>query len=67
MLSAGRLRMLQTCRDRGWNCVDASQALLTAVHAGQTVYYADDPHLNVDGNAVVARLMANYLKPAVDF
>jgi hypothetical protein len=60
-LTQGRLRLLRTCDERGWRCIDMTPYFQEAVDAGQTVYNAFDFHLDASGNKIVSDVVANYL------
>jgi hypothetical protein len=60
-MAESRLKLIAFCREQGWYCLDAEPALRAAVEAGQTVYYKFDSHLDDSGNAVLAKLVQDYL------
>lgn len=60
-LVEGRAALLEQCAQRGWRCVDAADAFVAAVDAGQTVYNAFDFHLDATGNRLAAQLLGQYL------
>jgi hypothetical protein len=60
-LSQSRLRLVQTCQDRGWSCLDLYPLLRAQADHAEQVYYADLPSLNPAGNRVVAQAAAEML------
>jgi hypothetical protein len=60
-LTSGRQRLVQTCEERGWRCIDMAPYFQEAIDAGQTVYNAYDFHLDASGNQIVSNVAANYL------
>lgn len=60
-LVRGRTEMLALCEDRGWRCLDTTDAFIEAVGKGQTVYNGFDFHLDATGNLIAAQLLGNYL------
>jgi hypothetical protein len=60
-LSEGRQRMLALCATRGWRCLDATDALRAAADSGELLYHWYDLHINPRGNAIVAKLVGDYL------
>ena len=61
MLPKGRLRLMDTCDERGWRCIDMTPYFQDAVSAGKPVYNAFDFHLDASGNQIVSDVVANYL------
>lgn len=62
-LSQSRLRLLQTCQERGWKCIDLYPPLRMQAERAQQVYYAAAPYLNAAGNRVIAQAVAPVLAP----
>jgi hypothetical protein len=52
-------RTLQMCRDLGIEAIDIRSGMAEQ-RRGRTLYYPEDMHLNVAGNALVADLIAKY-------
>lgn len=61
-LGENRRLMLQQCAYHSWHCVDTLPAFQEAIANGETVYYAQDFHLDESGNAIVARLVSDYIR-----
>lgn len=63
-IAAPRERMLAFCAEQKLVCLDLLPALRTAAEsgAGQQLYFPTDPHLNVDGNTLVASTVAAFLQ-----
>ncbi|MFN8375054.1 MAG: hypothetical protein U0694_19525 [Anaerolineae bacterium] len=53
--------MLALCDELQLTCFDALPGLREHAQQGEHLYWTDDPHLNPHGNAVLARLMQDYL------
>jgi hypothetical protein len=60
-LSQSRLRLVQTCLDRGWSCLDLYPVLRSQADHAEQMYYSDMPYLNPAGNRVVAQAVAEML------
>ncbi len=60
-LSQSRLRLVQTCQDRGWSCLDLYPVLRSQADHAEQMYDADLPYLNPAGNRVVAQGVAEML------
>jgi hypothetical protein len=54
------------CVEVGVECVSTTRALRSAVQSGQQVYLTYDQHWTPDGNAVVAKLLQDYLQNTLD-
>jgi hypothetical protein len=63
-LAESRLQLLAQCQAQNWHCIDALPALRAAAAAGENAYYGFDSHLNAEGNAILAELVANYIAEA---
>ncbi len=61
-LSQSRLRLLQTCQERGWLCVDLYPPLRDQANRGVQVYGSAMPTLNAAGNRVVAQAVLDTLR-----
>jgi hypothetical protein len=53
--------MLGLCSELQLACFDALPGLRERARLGEHLYWTDDPHLNPQGNAVLAELMRQYL------
>lgn len=61
MLTEGRTRLMAACAEKGWRCIDMTDAFRAAVNEGATVYNAFDFHLDAVGNQIVADRVGQYL------
>jgi len=61
-LSQSRLRLLQTCQERGWQCVDLYAPLRDQANRGVQVYGSNLPTLNATGNKIVAQAVTDALR-----
>lgn len=61
-LSAGRLEMLNFCQSNDLNCIDVTQSLVDQAQTGELVYHAQDTHLNIAGNQLLADFIAQALR-----
>jgi hypothetical protein len=59
-LAAPRLRLLDFCKAQNLTCLDLLPGL--QAQAGRQLYYANDSHLNSEGNRVVAALVSAFLR-----
>jgi hypothetical protein len=60
-IAAPRLRMLDFCREQKLMCFDLLPVLQAQADQNAQVFYPTDPHLNVEGNAVIAEAIAQFL------
>lgn len=60
-LREGRERLLATCEERNWRCLDLSPAFQEALSAETPLYHAFDFHLDASGNALLAQVLGDYL------
>lgn len=60
-IKSARLAMLELCDELEMRCYDALANLQTLADQGETLYYADDMHLNPNGNQQFARLVQQWL------
>ncbi|MCC7452363.1 MAG: hypothetical protein IT324_33485 [Anaerolineae bacterium] len=61
-LSQSRLRLLQTCQERGWQCVDLYAPLRDQANRGVQVYGSNLPTLNATGHKIVAQAVTDALR-----
>lgn len=59
-LAAPRLRLLDFCKAQNLTCLDLLPGL--QAQADRQLYYANDSHLNAEGNRVVAALVSAFLR-----
>lgn len=53
---------LELCKTRGWDCHSLTPALQTATAQGQQTYFSYDQHWTPEGNQIVAREIATFLR-----
>jgi hypothetical protein len=61
-LAQPRLRMLEFCAAQQLACFDLLSGLQAAADQHQQLFFPTDPHLNAAGNALVADLVATFLR-----
>jgi hypothetical protein len=52
----------QFCAEKGIRALDLRSALRPIAQRGKQLYFSGDGHWNEEGNRVVARVIADYLK-----
>ncbi len=60
-LASARLAMLDICAQQALSCYDPSPVFGERALKNESLYYADDMHLNAHGNAVLATALADWL------
>lgn len=53
--------MRDFCEAEGFTCIDLLPVFTEYAEAGEQIYYTTDMHLNPDGNAALARYLADWL------
>jgi hypothetical protein len=61
-IAASRLRLLGFCRAQNLICLDLLPTLQAPASQNSQLYYPTDPHLNVQGNRLVAAAIGDFLK-----
>lgn len=60
-LGSSHQSMLDLCADLHLTCLDTLPLLQEHARQGEHLYYTDDPHLTPHGNAVLARIIKDWL------
>ncbi|CAG0958079.1 hypothetical protein ANRL4_00495 [Anaerolineae bacterium] len=61
-MAESREKLLATCVEMGWYCLDPLPAFREAITKGETIYYAFDSHLDESGNQILAVLVKDFIK-----